>query len=180
MFAVRQAAPLLARTNARITPIALKACAASISAAAPTHRIDGGITNLACGNDCKIRTLSNHSIRTMATLSASYDHILAEKRMPETSAKGGGVGLITLHRPKALNALCDALFEDLIHAVNAFEEDEDVGCVVITGSPKAFAAGADISEMSTQEFANVYKKVCSLYYWLRSTYFLRGNRHSDF
>ncbi|KAL3772602.1 hypothetical protein ACHAWO_003657 [Cyclotella atomus] len=158
MFAVRQAAPLLARTNARITPIALKACAASISAAAPTHRIDGGITNLACGNDCKIRTLSNHSIRTMATLSASYDHILAEKRMPETSAKGGGVGLITLHRPKALNALCDALFEDLIHAVNAFEEDEDVGCVVITGSPKAFAAGADISEMSTQEFANVYKK----------------------
>jgi hypothetical protein len=159
MFAVRQAAPLLARTSTRVTPILLKACAASISTSAPTHRI-GGIKNLASGNDCKkIRTVSN-DIRTMATLSASYDHILAEKRMPETSAKGGGVGLITLHRPKALNALCDALFEDLIHAVNAFEEDEDVGCVVITGSPKAFAAGADISEMSSQEFANVYKKVC--------------------
>ena len=75
------------------------------------------------------------------TLKETYDHILAEKRMPESSARGGGVGLITLHRPKALNALCDALFEDLIHAVNSFEDDEDVGCVVVTGSPKAFAAG---------------------------------------
>lgn len=66
--------------------------------------------------------------------------------------------MITLHRPKALNALCDALFEDLIHAVKAFEADDGVGCVVITGSGKAFAAGADISEMSKQEFASVYKK----------------------
>ncbi|EED91921.1 predicted protein, partial [Thalassiosira pseudonana CCMP1335] len=72
--------------------------------------------------------------------------------------KGGGVGLITLHRPKALNALCDALFDDLIHAINAFEDDEDIGCVVITGSPKAFAAGADIEEMAKREFATVYKK----------------------
>ena len=51
------------------------------------------------------------------------------------------MGIITLHRPKALNALCDALFEDLIHAVRALENDDDVGCIVITGSGKAFAAG---------------------------------------
>jgi len=51
------------------------------------------------------------------------------------------VGIITLHRPKALNALCDALFEDLIHAARALDEDDDVGCIVITGSGKAFAAG---------------------------------------
>ena len=51
------------------------------------------------------------------------------------------MGVITLHRPRALNALCDALFEDLIHAVRAFEEDDDIGCIVITGSGKAFAAG---------------------------------------
>lgn len=68
------------------------------------------------------------------------------------------MGIVTLHRPKALNALCDALFEDLMHAVTAFEEDDDIGCIVITGSGKAFAAGADISEMSTREFATVYKK----------------------
>lgn len=75
-------------------------------------------------------------------LKDTYDHILVERRFPaEANPKGGGVGLITLHRPKALNALCDALFDDLIHAINAFEDDEDIGCVVITGSPKAFAAG---------------------------------------
>jgi enoyl-CoA hydratase/carnithine racemase len=77
-----------------------------------------------------------------ASLKESYDHILVEKRFPsDASPKGGGVGLITLHRPKALNALCDALFDDLIHAVKAFDHDEDIGCVVITGSTKAFAAG---------------------------------------
>ncbi len=53
----------------------------------------------------------------------------------------GGVGIVTLHRPKALNALCDALFDDLIHAVKAFDNDKTIGCMVITGSGKAFAAG---------------------------------------
>ncbi|KAL7525549.1 hypothetical protein ACHAWF_001413 [Thalassiosira exigua] len=103
------------------------------------------------------------SSSTSPSLKDAYDHILVERRLPEAGdgvvVVGGGVGLITLHRPKALNALCDALFEDLIHAVKAFEADDGVGCVVITGSGKAFAAGADISEMSKQEFASVYKKV---------------------
>jgi hypothetical protein len=76
-------------------------------------------------------------------LKESYDHILVERRFPEdtTGIVGGGVGIISLHRPNALNALCDALFEDLIHAVRAFDDDDDIGCVVITGSGKAFAAG---------------------------------------
>ncbi|KAL9190082.1 hypothetical protein ACHAXT_007293 [Thalassiosira profunda] len=100
-----------------------------------------------------------HSVRFASSLKESYDHILVETRKPENSdVVGGAVGVITLHRPKALNALCDALFEDLIHAVTAFDEDDDVGCIVVTGSGKAFAAGADISEMSTKEFASVYKK----------------------
>lgn len=66
-----------------------------------------------------------------------------ERRFPseESTEQRGGVGIITLHRPKALNALCDALFDDLIHAVQAFDEDDSVGCIVITGSGKAFAAG---------------------------------------
>ena len=86
------------------------------------------------------RTLSTSSA---SPLKESYDHILAERRFPENNddVVGGGVGIVTLHRPKALNALCDALFEDLMHAVTAFEEDDDIGCIVITGSGKAFAAG---------------------------------------
>jgi enoyl-CoA hydratase/carnithine racemase len=68
-----------------------------------------------------------------------------ERRFPEeSSSKRGGVGIITLHRPKALNALCDALFDDLIHAVKAFDDDDTIGCIVVTGSGKAFAAGENL------------------------------------
>ena len=68
-----------------------------------------------------------------------------ERRFPEeSSSERGGVGIITLHRPKALNALCDALFDDLIHAVKAFDDDDTIGCIVVTGSGKAFAAGENL------------------------------------
>jgi 1,4-dihydroxy-2-naphthoyl-CoA synthase len=77
------------------------------------------------------------------------------------ASKEGKVGVIQLHRPKALNALCDALFDDLIHAGRAFDQDEQIGCMVLTGSPKAFAAGADIAEMSTKTFGQVYSAVRS-------------------
>ncbi len=66
------------------------------------------------------------------------------------------VGLITLNRPKALNALNDALITDLQHALDALEADESVGAIVLTGSEKAFAAGADIKEMASQSFMDVY------------------------
>lgn len=64
---------------------------------------------------------------------------------------------MTLNRPRAFNALCDGLFDDLNHALRALDEDADVGCMVLTGSRKAFAAGADIQEMSSREFADAYK-----------------------
>ena len=82
--------------------------------------------------------ISSISHRTFATtLKESYDNVLVEKRLPEdTTIVGGGVGIITLHRPKALNALSDALFDDLIHAAKAFEDDDDIGCIIITGSGK--------------------------------------------
>ena len=73
-----------------------------------------------------------------------------------------GVGLIRLHRPKALNALSDALFDDLIHAATALNQDDAIGCLVLTGSPKAFAAGADISEMKDRTFDFAYQKVSRL------------------
>jgi len=78
----------------------------------------------------------------------AYTNILVETRGP--------VGLITLNRPQALNALCDALVRELGAALDAFEADDSVGAVVITGSAKAFAAGADIKEMAGRSFADVY------------------------
>ncbi|WP_321882173.1 enoyl-CoA hydratase [Paraburkholderia bannensis] len=78
-----------------------------------------------------------------------YENILVETR--------GKVGLITLNRPKALNALNDALMDELGAALKAFDVDEDIGAIVITGSEKAFAAGADIGMMATYSFMDVYK-----------------------
>ncbi|MDR4306863.1 enoyl-CoA hydratase [Chelatococcus sambhunathii] len=79
---------------------------------------------------------------------ATYETILVETR--------GGVGIVTLNRPKALNALNATLIRELGEALEAFEGDDAVGAVVITGSEKAFAAGADITEMATKSFTDVY------------------------
>jgi enoyl-CoA hydratase len=78
----------------------------------------------------------------------SYDNLLVESR--------GRVGLIRLNRPQALNALNRALMRDLGQALAEFEADKNIGCIVITGSEKAFAAGADIKEMAEKEFTDVY------------------------
>ena len=80
-----------------------------------------------------------------------FDNIIAE-------TKDGGVALITLNRPDALNALNDALIADLGQAIDAFEADDTIGCIVITGSEKAFAAGADIKEMQSKSYIDVYKE----------------------
>jgi len=79
----------------------------------------------------------------------SYENILVETR--------GRVGLITLNRPKALNALNDALMDELGDALAQFDADENIGCMVITGSEKAFAAGADIGAMKDWSYMDVYK-----------------------
>lgn len=78
----------------------------------------------------------------------AYEYIQSEKK--------GRVGLITLDRPKALNALCAQLVEEMAAAIDAFEADADIGCIVLTGSEKAFAAGADIKEMQSRSYMDVY------------------------
>jgi len=78
----------------------------------------------------------------------SYDTIIVETR--------GKVGLIRLNRPQALNALNSALVADLTKAIDAFEADANIGCMVITGSDKAFAAGADIKEMAEKTFVEAF------------------------
>jgi enoyl-CoA hydratase len=67
------------------------------------------------------------------------------------------VAIITLNRPKQLNALNDALMTELGAALKAFDQDDAIGCIIVTGSEKAFAAGADIGAMASYSFADVYK-----------------------
>ena len=67
------------------------------------------------------------------------------------------VGIITLNRPKQLNALNDQLMNELGEALKAFDADEKIGCIIVTGSEKAFAAGADITAMAKYSFADAYK-----------------------
>ncbi|MFA5119537.1 enoyl-CoA hydratase [Zavarzinia sp.] len=79
----------------------------------------------------------------------AYETILTETR--------GAVALITLNRPQALNALNAQLLGELCTALEAFDADEGVGCIVLTGSAKAFAAGADIKEMAPQSYMDMFK-----------------------
>jgi len=93
------------------------------------------------------------ALRYQSTAAASsYKNIVVE-----SVGANKDVSLITLNRPKALNALNSELFHELNHAMEACDKDEGIGAIVLTGSEKAFAAGADIKEMKDKEFAEVYK-----------------------
>jgi enoyl-CoA hydratase len=78
----------------------------------------------------------------------TYQNILVETQ--------GRVGIIRLNRPQALNALNKALIAELTQAIETFDADETIGCMLITGSDKAFAAGADIKEMADKPFIDAY------------------------
>jgi enoyl-CoA hydratase len=78
----------------------------------------------------------------------NYQNIIVETR--------GRVGIIRLNRPQALNALNKALIAELTDAVEAFDADEQIGCLLVTGNEKAFAAGADIKEMADKPFIEAY------------------------
>ena len=78
----------------------------------------------------------------------SYETILVEQQ--------GAVTLVTLNRPQALNALNSPVLDELIAAFAAYDADASQRCLVLTGSEKAFAAGADIKEMQAQGFADMY------------------------
>jgi enoyl-CoA hydratase len=82
------------------------------------------------------------------TPAMTYENLLVETRGP--------VGVITLNRPQALNALNTALIDELNQAVAGFEADDTVGAIVLTGSDKAFAAGADIKEMQSRNYVDAY------------------------
>ena len=91
----------------------------------------------------------------------AYQNILVEKK--------GAVGLITLNRPDALNALNKALMDELTLALDDWEADDGIHCIVLTGSPKAFAAGADIKEMQPKSYMDVYREDFITANWERVT-----------
>ena len=78
----------------------------------------------------------------------SYQHVLVETQ--------GQVGIVTLNRPEALNALSNDLLRDLVAALDSFENNDAIGAIVLTGHEKAFAAGADIKEMQDQTFIDMF------------------------
>jgi enoyl-CoA hydratase len=79
----------------------------------------------------------------------SSETIIVERR--------GRVGIVRLNRPQALNALNVALMDELLGAVEVFDADADLGCILITGSDKAFAAGADIKEMADKTYIDIFR-----------------------
>ena len=101
-----------------------------------------------------LRTSVNLGVRYLSTsVSRGYEYVNAETR-----GTNGRVGLVTLNRPKALNALFNPLMDDLLHALQAFDQDNTVGAIVLTGSERAFAAGADIKQMQNRGFAENFKE----------------------
>ncbi|ESO03955.1 hypothetical protein HELRODRAFT_79551 [Helobdella robusta] len=89
----------------------------------------------------------NHS-----SLSNDLKHLIVEFKGDKSN-----IGLIRLNRPKVLNALCDDLMNEVNSVLDRFEKDPSVNCVILTGSDKVFAAGADIKEMKNLDFKQVYK-----------------------
>lgn len=97
----------------------------------------------------------------MSNTPAHYANILVRTE--------GRVGVITLNRPQVLNALNSAVMDELTAAIDVFEADDSIRCVILTGSEKAFAAGADIAEMAPKSFAEVYKEDFITRNWERVT-----------
>jgi len=91
----------------------------------------------------------------------SYECILTET--------DGNVGIVTLDRPDALNAFNWQLMDEVTEALQTFEKDDDIGCIIITGSEKAFAAGADIKEMQSKDYMTVYKEEFITANWEEAT-----------
>src|SRR5258707_4861221 len=79
---------------------------------------------------------------------STFEFIIVESK--------GAVGIITLNRPKMLNALSFGVFREIAAAVDDLEADDAIGCILITGSEKAFAAGADIKEMQPKTFIDMF------------------------
>src|SRR5580658_4622560 len=112
------------------------------------HRPEWTLDVLLSGMSKVISFSSPRAGEITESIAMSYETIIVETR--------GKVGLIRLNRPQALNALNGALMRELGEAIDTFEAAANIGCMVITGSDKAFAAGADIKEMADKTFDQAF------------------------
>jgi len=117
----------------------------------------------ALGTWCRVgRRCLNPSITSSQVLATSfnigrnYSTPTYEFIKVETTGTNNRVGMVQLNRPKALNALCNGLMAELMQALQAFDNNPSIGAMVVTGSEKAFAAGADIKEMQNRTMAENY------------------------
>lgn len=101
----------------------------------------------------RVSALSRGAARRLYS-TQNYDHIIASRPVP-------GVALLTLNRPKALNALCTPLFKDLNHALLAADAEKDIGAIVITGSEKAFAGGVPQLRLGSQ-FVHTFRQLARI------------------
>src|SRR3981189_2091387 len=81
---------------------------------------------------------------------STFEYIIVESK--------GAVGILTLNRPKMLNALSFGVFGEIAAAIDDLEADDKIGCILLTGSEKAFAAGADIKEMQPKTFIDMFSR----------------------
>ena len=96
----------------------------------------------------KLYLIYSFTLLLEASRMASYEHLIVETQ--------DRVGIITLNRPDAMNALCHQLMTEIYSVLDGFEKNDDIGCVILTGSEKAFAAGADIKEMQAKSYMDAY------------------------
>ena len=109
------------------------------------------VLRASAGGGVRVRLSSSAAASPAAAgPTAPYEMLRAE------TVGGGRVRLLTLHRPAALNALCGQLIAEINAASAAADADDAIGAIVLTGSPRAFAAGADIKEMAKKTFAQVF------------------------
>nr|QBH73217.1 putative cyclohex-1-ene-1-carboxyl-CoA hydratase [Thermobia domestica] len=112
------------------------------------------VSRVLAGNIKRYRVCHLTYVKWMSsTASGNHEYILTD-----TKGKANNVGYIQLNRPKALNALCDGLMNEVGNAIEQFDKDPNIGAIIITGNEKAFAAGADIKAMQNMTFNEIIKE----------------------
>src|SRR5579885_1278292 len=150
----RTAAPHCATTG---SPTANSACSSIISASMTARASRAARRTVAAPSNASCKAAARRFIVRCARSDPGDAFMSAEKSHQNIIVEQHDkVGLIRLNRPQALNALNAALMEELARAVDEFELDDTIACMVITGSDKAFAAGADIKEMADKGFRDVF------------------------
>lgn len=119
------------------------------------HACRHNISKLGLSSSFKVGAQNLFARSLSTSLKESYENLLVTTHQVAEDSDNQ-VAIMQLNRPKALNALSDAVLDDVLHAAHVLDKDPKVRCLILTGSAKAFAAGADITEMKTKSFEDTY------------------------